>query len=240
MVFKNAPVLTKIKTVLKSFVLGLGAITLLMIILSFTSLPFWAWYRLGMAGDKACHPAYIVVMGAGGMPGPEGLMRCYYAALAAHKYAEAKVIVALPVDLRYFEDSHPWRMAQELMLRGVDSTRILYELRGINTRNQALNIKQMLDGDTLSCLMVITSPEHTYRSVAVFRKLGFQQVSSMASFSRELPAGHLLPDGKKSVLETTPDNWPLLRYDFWNYLKLEITVLREYIAIAWYWLKGWI
>lgn len=225
---------------LKGVTLVLGVVALLMGLLSLTSLPFWAWYRLGIAGNKACQPAYIVVMGAGGMPGPEGLMRCYYAALAARKYPDAKVIVALPVDPRYFEDSHPWRMARELMLRGVDSMRIMYELKGINTRSQALNIKEMLGSDTLSCLMVITSPEHTYRSVAVFRKLGFTKVSSMASFSSELPARHLLPEGKESVLQTSPDNWPLFRYDFWNYLKLEITVLREYMAIAWYWLKGWI
>ncbi|MGC8864600.1 MAG: YdcF family protein [Bacteroidales bacterium] len=240
MAFKSVGGLRRILIFLKGLTFGLGILALLMGVLSFTSLPFWAWYRLGKAGNKSCQPVYIVVMGAGGMPGPEGLMRCYYTALAARKFPHAKVIVALPVDFRYFEDSHPQRMARELILRGVDSTRIMYELKGINTRSQALNIKQMLGSDTTSCLMVITSPEHTYRSVATFRKLGFRNVSSMASFSSELPADHLLPNGKDSVLETTPDNWPLLRYDFWNYLKLEITVLREYIAIAWYWLKGWI
>lgn len=240
MAFRITPGFRKIFALLKGFSVGLGVVALVMLVLSFTSLPFWAWYRLGMAGNKTCKPVYIVVMGAGGMPGPEGLMRCFYAATAARNYPEAKVIIALPVDPRYFEDSHPWRMARELMLRGVDSTRIMYELRGINTRSQALNIKEMLGSDTLSCLMVITSPEHTYRSVAVFRKLGFTQVTSMASFSSELPGSHLLPQGKESALETSPDNWPLFRYDFWNYLKLEITILREYFAIAWYWLKGWI
>ncbi len=39
---------------------------------------------------------------------------------------------------------------------------------------------------------------------------------------------------------TYPDYWLAIRYNFWNYLKLEITVLREYMAITWYWLRGWI
>lgn len=220
------------------YLLGVGA--LLMVFLSFTSIPFWAWYHLGIAGNKACEPAYIVVMGAGGMPGPEGLMRCYYASIAAKRFPSARIIIALPVDPRYFHDSHPQRMAHELIIRGVDSSRIAYEIRGINTRSQAENIKQMLGGDTLHCLLVITSPEHTFRSVATFRKLGFLYVASMASFSSELPATGLLPEGKTSALQTTPDNWPLLRYNFWNYLKLEITVLREYLAIFWYWIRGWI
>ena len=33
---------------------------------------------------------------------------------------------------------------------------------------------------------------------------------------------------------------PDLRYTFWNYLKLEITCLREYVAIAYYWMNDWI
>jgi len=233
-------IVTKIRRCIWRLITFLGILALVMGILSFTSIPFWAWYHLGIAGNKACEPKYIVVMGAGGMPGPEGLMRCYYASIAAQRYPSARIIIALPVDPRYFQDSHPQRMARELIVRGIDSTRITYELRGINTRNQAENIKQMLGEDTLSCLLVITSPEHTFRSVATFRKLGFLHVASMASFSSELPATRLLPEGKSSALETTPDNWPLLRYDFWNYLKLEITVLREYIAIFWYWLRGWI
>ncbi|MEJ5302436.1 MAG: YdcF family protein [Bacteroidales bacterium] len=232
--------LKKILNWVRCFIGVVGFVALLMGILSFTSLPFWAWYRLGKSGNKSCIPNYIVVMGAGGMPSPEGLMRCYIAAEAAHKFPLAKVIIALPVDPRYFEDSHPHRMARELILRGVDSSRICYELKGINTRTQALNIKKMISNDTLSCLLIITSPEHTYRSVATFQKLGFTQVASMAAFSSELSPVGLLPEGKDSALETTPDNWPLLRYDFWNYLKLEITVLREYIAIFWYWLRGWI
>jgi hypothetical protein len=33
---------------------------------------------------------------------------------------------------------------------------------------------------------------------------------------------------------------PGFRYTFWNYLKLEVTCLREYVAIAYYRLNGWL
>mgnify|MGYP006090763245 FL=1 len=31
-----------------------------------------------------------------------------------------------------------------------------------------------------------------------------------------------------------------LRYNMWSYMQYEIIVLREYTAIAYYWMKGWI
>ena len=31
-----------------------------------------------------------------------------------------------------------------------------------------------------------------------------------------------------------------LRYNMWSYMQYEIIVLREYTAIAYYWVKGWI
>lgn len=234
------PFFKTFQRIFRRFTILLGYVALIMGVMSFTSLPYRAWYRLGIAGNTTCSPAYIVVMGAGGMPGPEGLMRCYFAAAAAHKFPDAQIIIALPVDLSFFEDSHPMRMAHELIIRGVDSARILFEPRGINTHSQALNVKKMLQNDTTDCLLLVTSPEHNYRSIASFRKVGFNHVASMASFGSELQVSDLLPEGKNAVLETSPDNWPVLRYNFWNYLKLEITVLREYVAIFWYWLNGWI
>ena len=31
-----------------------------------------------------------------------------------------------------------------------------------------------------------------------------------------------------------------IRYNMWSYLKYEITVMREWCAIAYYWIRGWI
>ena len=81
---------------LRGLIMVAGVVAVLMLVLSFTSLPFWAYYRLGTASPLKCTPDFIVVMGAGGMPGAEGLMRCYYAAEMANHYPEAKVIIALP------------------------------------------------------------------------------------------------------------------------------------------------
>jgi uncharacterized SAM-binding protein YcdF (DUF218 family) len=85
-------------------------------------------------------------------------------------------------------------------------------------------------------LRIVTSPEHMYRSVATFRKAGFKSVGGMASFE-EAVSEKLLIGKHNKEFKTERLN---LRYNMWNYLKYEITVVREYFAIAYYKLRGWI
>jgi hypothetical protein len=54
----------------------------------------------------------------------------------------------------------------------------------------------------------------------------------------DLGYGHRRIGGKAWVPDVSQEAG--LRYTFWNYLKLEITCLREYVAIAYYWLNDWI
>lgn len=218
----------------------LGIFFSLLLAFSFTSLPFYAFYRLGTGFPIQDEPAYIVVMGAGGMPGAEGLMRCYYGAEAAKQFPSAKIIIALPTLPQYFDDSHTRKMYHEMVLRGVDSTRFLFEIKGTNTREQAANIAQMTGTGSQNCFLVITSPEHINRTVKVFRKLGMDCSGGLPSFEEALDPDLLLtPDELKSG-KIPAQRMAAFRYNMWNYLKLEITVLREYMAIAWYWLNGWI
>jgi len=54
----------------------------------------------------------------------------------------------------------------------------------------------------------------------------------------DLDYAHRRIGGKVWVPDVSQDTG--MRYTFWNYLKLEITCLREYAAIAYYWLNDWI
>ena len=48
-----------------------GGIFLVMVVLAFTSTPFWAYYRLGQNPNKEIqltHPQYVVMFGGAGMP----------------------------------------------------------------------------------------------------------------------------------------------------------------------------
>ncbi|MCE1167115.1 MAG: YdcF family protein [Sphingobacteriia bacterium] len=219
----------------------IGLFSSVLIALSFTSIPFYASYRLSCPHQKAYNsPDYIVVLGAGGMPSAEAIMRCYYGSEAAKAYVTSQVIIALPTLPQYFKQSHTYKMYQEMRLRGVDSTRFIFEIKGTNTHEQALTIKNDLKISANSSLLIITSPEHIYRSIKTFQRAGFKLVSGLASYENAIDESLLLKQTEKPTIIDNPGRNPALRYNMWNYLKIEITVLREYFAITWYWLNGWI
>ncbi len=216
--------------------------TLFLFIFSFTSGPFWVYYWLGTskAGITA-KPDYIVLLGGGGMPSESGLIRCYHATEAAMSFPEAKVLIALPGDITDTASSLN-RMRQELLIREVDTFRIISESLATNTRSQALNIIEYLPGITSSNILIVTSPEHLYRAVKTFEKAGFQHVDGFPAFEQAIEA-ELLFDGEKlGGRKYIPGvgGSIQLRYQFWTHMKYEILILREFTAIAYYKLKGWI
>ncbi|MDO8896690.1 MAG: YdcF family protein [Bacteroidales bacterium] len=217
-----------------------GWIFVVMIALSFTDYPYLAYHWLGTSKiEKIDDPNYIVLMGAGGMPGPQGLLRCYYAALVAEKYPQSKIIVALPADSASFEDSDHFAMINELLRWGIDSERILSEIKGINTFTQAANIKQIAE-NTEAKVLVITSPEHMYRSILTFKKAGFGTVTGVATFENSFDEELLIEDTIKGKKSSKPERNLDLRYNMWSYLQYEIIVMREFTAITYYKLMGYI
>ena len=214
-----------------------GFFALLMVIISFTDMPYNAWYRLGTknAGmDRK--PDVIVILSGSGMPSPDGLMRAWYGARAANRYRDAAIILALPYSDG--DSLQPLRiMAKELTLRGVDSTRIRYEPLGFNTHAQAVNIAFRYPETKGKSVLLITSPEHMYRSVKVFKKAGFVSVGGMAAFDTPIDPSKAADSGTGTDTRVKSLN---LRYNLWSYLHYELYVLREYAAIAYYKLKGWI
>jgi uncharacterized SAM-binding protein YcdF (DUF218 family) len=222
--------------------LALGILLLVAVVFSFTDCPFWAYYWLGTHNaDLEIDPELVVVMGGGGMPGPDGLMRCYFGAEIANDCPEAMVIIAVPGDTALKQNSPEYLMCREMHMRGVDSSRIFYERKGMNTRTQAINIARMLGPEEVSQIgvRIVTSPEHMYRSVAAFRKVGFNYVGGQPSFERDIEE-ELLTRRKSGHADEETLKALSLRYNMWNYLKYEITVVREWCAIAYYKLRGWI
>jgi uncharacterized SAM-binding protein YcdF (DUF218 family) len=222
----------------KNILQVLGAIMLLALALSFTSYPYWAYYWLGVhnASTKG-DPNVIVLLGGGGMPSPDGLIRAYYTARSAAEFPNAIIYIALPHDTTLRDESPEFLLASELKLRGIDSSRIQYEPEGNSTRSQAVNLSKKLgnySSDSI-ILRIVTSPDHMYRSVATFKKVGFRNVGGMASFEEAISETLLLGNQNKKFKSERLN----FRYNMWNYLKYEIIVVREYFAIAYYKLRGW-
>ncbi|MBL0126962.1 MAG: YdcF family protein [Flavobacteriales bacterium] len=213
-----------------------GVIALVMVVLACTRIPFDLHQWLGTAAGECDHaPEVLVILGGSGMPSGPELLRLHRAAELAMEWPEVRIAIIDPGAPSILE-----AMTQELEVRGVDRTRMTTMNVGNNTREQALLLEKHYGAGTSVAL--VTAPENVYRSVRAFRKLGFEQVCGVPAWDHA--SAHDFAYGHKEVggRPWAPDvsNRPGLRYTFWNYLKLEITCLREYVAILYYQVNGWI
>lgn len=207
-----------------------------MLLLSLTDIPFHAYYKLASTDDVLSKdPNVIVILSGSGMPSPEGLIRTYYGAEAAKQFSDARVIIATPFNEGADSLIQIQIIEKELLLKGILPHRIEYEPFGYNTYSQAKNIGMRYDTNKNAIsLLIVTSPEHMYRSIRTFQKVGFSDVGSLAAF--EIPIDAIKLENSKEKRSVGL----LLRYNMWSYLNYEILVLREYVAITYYKLKGWI
>lgn len=228
----------------KRLCMAAGIFFLLILSLGFTTAPFWMYYSLGTrTAHYTFKPAYIIVMGGAGMPSEANLMRCETASTLGERYPDAILVVALPKDTaEKLEASAVFAMRNELALKGIDTNRIVLVTNGHNTREQALEISSFIVPDS-SPTVIVTSPEHMYRSLLTFRKAGLSKVGGEAAFERALES-ELRFNGKKLGGRKLPapeiGEELQLRYQFWNHLKYQVICYREYAALAYYWLKDWI
>ncbi len=236
---KSLKIVKKIAFIL---VISWVCVTGLLFALSFTSLPFWGLYSLSKPGSAYnFKPEYIVFMGGSGFPGKSSLLRLYFTAQLAHQYPKAKIIAAFPGQ-QDEKESMLYDIHKEFQMRGIDSTRFQFENTGTNTRWQALEIKKRHITESTSKIIIVSSPSHIFRAVKVFQNLGFESVGSYACFERSISMNLDFNsneiDGKNYIPDIGANQQ--LRYQFWNHLKYEIVLIREYLAIFYYYLQGWI
>jgi uncharacterized SAM-binding protein YcdF (DUF218 family) len=113
-----------------------------------------------------------------------------------------------------------------LLALGVRQEDILLESESRNTHENALFSKQLLDSLHIKTqkILLITSAFHTPRSLACFRKVGLQVTAFPAHFMGEEPSWKL-------------SHWLIpepLAFSYWEQL------IREWVGLGAYWLKGYI
>jgi uncharacterized SAM-binding protein YcdF (DUF218 family) len=233
-----------IRKTLRVGFISFGILFLIIILISFTSLPFWGYYWLGTSQSEISgNPEYIILLGGGGMPSESSLMRAFFVHRAAIESPESKIIISIPGNVA--DTTSTARMvAAELILKGISHERILYEQTATNTRSEAIQLQNFNQEKlTNKAILLVTSPEHMRRSVLVFKKAGFSKVSALPTFENAIEADLFFDDdqlgGRKTIV---PDigNHTSVRYQFWNHLKYEILIAREMAALAYYKLRGWI
>lgn len=234
----------KITRIVKTFLSIFGLFFLIIIFIAFTSIPYHLLANLSAQGQKPISSCdYIVVMGGSGMPGESGLIRCYYAAILAQKDTNAMVIIALPGESNKCSSS-VYAMKKDLMQKGISEQRILIEPYGLNTRDQALKIaNDCAENIIQKQIAIVTSPEHIKRTYLCFKKVGFENVYSFPAMDTPNESTVIFKEkdlGGNKLLTPDIGNKINLRYRLWTHLEYIIDITREYCALSYYKLKGWI
>ena len=222
--------------IIKSAFFSLGCVFATMLVLALTSAPFYMYYNLGKNPGDMPHtlsPRCIVMFGGASMPSEDNLMRLYHTEALARHYG-------VPVVLVHPEDSL-CQAEMTRLLRQCGIEEIEYMTEGSNTRSQCVALKddypQLIDQQFL----VVTSPEHIKRTMMSLKKAGFGQAVGVAAYPATVDFDLSLDKKELGGNEIVPSVESVkMRYTFFNYLKLEITCLREYCALAYYRIKGWI
>lgn len=231
---------------LRTGLVVVGVATVLMLASGFTNYPWklYQWFAamepLGDGGE----PTLIVILGGGGIPSESGLMRSYRGAEAALAYPDCTVVIALPADGDP-ETSSVGLMKKELVMRGVDASRVRLEHDGRNTREQALLVAGMYsDSLTQERVLLVTTQAHVRRSFLTFQKAGFMHIGATSAYDESAEADMVLKGsdvgGRFQELPHSIEGNLTLRYQFWHRIDYLQKSARESLALAYYLVKGWI
>jgi uncharacterized SAM-binding protein YcdF (DUF218 family) len=121
-------------------------------------------------------------------------------------------------------------MAEILTLWGVPKAAILEDPTSLNTYENAVNVKRILDRQNIRRVLLVTSALHMPRSMMIFQKQGIQAIPA--------PTDFLVPDPSPGdwqlealILKLFPDARALERLT---------DVLKEYLGLVIYRLQGWL
>jgi uncharacterized SAM-binding protein YcdF (DUF218 family) len=115
---------------------------------------------------------------------------------------------------------------------GVPSSAILQDPTSLNTHENAVNVKQILQQRNFNRILLVTSAMHMPRSIAIFKKQGIDAIPAPTDFlvgENELQDSLKTPEGK--LLNLLPDAGNLYHFT---------RALKEYIGIGVYRLRGWL
>jgi len=234
----------------------LGLLVLLAGLFLFSSQPWKLYKRLSACpGAVTNEPSHILVMGGSGIPGESGFMRTFYGARAAELHPDADLLVAMPLPAEESDASRAY--LDELRLRGVPAERMAILPDGRNTREQALRMAAFLKDDIdAATVLIVTDPTHVRRTAGCLRKAGIARYRALPAWQLSLEdpipwkAEELEPEPDSAAAgespsmaqELVPDvgSIMILRYTLWNNIGYTHDSLREYAALAYYRLRGWL
>jgi uncharacterized SAM-binding protein YcdF (DUF218 family) len=106
---------------------------------------------------------------------------------------------------------------------GLPEERIILESKSQSTREQARILKPILDAYEIDQFLLVTSPIHMRRSLAVFTSEGV----------------HPIP-GPSSLISEVFSSGDIGIFPSWIALDASQAAFREYMALTYYWVRGWL
>ncbi|MBW4516340.1 MAG: YdcF family protein [Timaviella obliquedivisa GSE-PSE-MK23-08B] len=122
-------------------------------------------------------------------------------------------------------------MAKLVEALGVPANVILQDPTSLNTRENAVNVKKIMQDRGIQKILLVTSAIHMPRSMAIFKKLGVEAIAAPTDFlvsNQELEE----PQGTTQaiILNLFPDSGNLEKFT---------RALKEYVGLIVYGLRGW-
>jgi len=122
-------------------------------------------------------------------------------------------------------------MAEIAKALGVPDDAILEDPTSLNTYQNAVNVKQILEEEGLDSVLLVTSAIHMPRSLRIFEKQGIEAIAAPTDFRITYSS----EDGEKTaegrLLYALPDA---------GHLEYSTRALKEYIGMVVYRLRGWL
>lgn len=123
-------------------------------------------------------------------------------------------------------------MAKLVEALGVPANVILQDPTSLTTRENAVNVKKIMQDQGIQKILLVTSAIHMPRSIAIFRKLGVDAIAAPTDFlvsNQDLKESQGTPQA--TVINLFPDSGNLER---------STRALKEYVGLLIYRLRGWV
>lgn len=122
-------------------------------------------------------------------------------------------------------------MAILLEPMGVPRSAMLQDPNSLNTRENAINVKQIMEAQGIRRVLLVTSALHMPRSLMIFRKLGVDAIAAPTDFTSTQLDPQQINAAEANIIDALPDA---------DQLRRTTRALKEYVGIAIYWLRGWV
>jgi uncharacterized SAM-binding protein YcdF (DUF218 family) len=123
-------------------------------------------------------------------------------------------------------------MAQLIQAMGVPAQAMLQDPTSLNTRENAVNVQQIMQQRGIRKILLVTSAMHMPRSMAIFRKLGIEAIAA--------PTDFLISDQEIKESQSTVEGFLLGLFPDSGNMERFTRALKEYFGLFIYWLRGWV